>query len=189
MLPAPPRLTPDRRALAERWQYLPRKLLGQIPLAAGVSAEDILQAGQLGVSSAALRYDPARGVAFSTYVWHTCWKAMTRTASASRSAQLARLPADYDPAWPDRGGDGDDDGPTPEQVAERVEALLGVLDVRSKLIIVARFGLASGAEAVTLKTLGQIFRLSRERVRQIEQAALRLLRQAAGGGRDSPGTP
>ena len=56
-------------------------------------------------------------------------------------------------------------------------------------LTVARFGLASGAEAVTLKTRGQIFRLSRERVRQIVQAALRLLRQAAGGGRDSPGTP
>jgi RNA polymerase sigma factor (sigma-70 family) len=186
MLPALPPLAISQRDRAAIWRYLPMRLISKIPLPPGVEAEDIVQDGQVALARAAGRYNPDRNVRFVSYAWVSCLKAMQRAARAARSARLARLPADYDPAWPDR--DEDDGGPTPDEITERVEALLGALDVQSRLVIIARFGLASeGGAPVTLAALGRVFQLSRERIRQIEKRALELLRQAAGV--DSPGTP
>jgi DNA polymerase-3 subunit epsilon len=57
------------------------------------------------------------------------------------------------------------------------------LDPRAITILVER-SLSSAASVPTLQVLGEEFGLSRERVRQIEAAALKRLRRAASGGSD-----
>lgn len=62
---------------------------------------------------------------------------------------------------------------------EEVEALLRRLSERERQVIEMRFGLG-GEPPMTLKEVARRFRVSRERVRQIETQALDKLRRAAG---------
>jgi RNA polymerase primary sigma factor len=59
--------------------------------------------------------------------------------------------------------------------------LLGRLKEKERAVLMARFGLESG-EAMTLEQTGALLGLTRERIRQIEQAALRRLRALARSG-------
>ncbi len=65
-----------------------------------------------------------------------------------------------------------------EQLKSRVADVLGGLDYREREIIRLRFGLADN-RSYTLKEIGKIFSVTRERVRQIEMAALRKLQHPA----------
>ncbi|MBQ7486691.1 MAG: sigma-70 family RNA polymerase sigma factor, partial [Clostridia bacterium] len=59
------------------------------------------------------------------------------------------------------------------------EQLMDVLDTlapREKKVLILRFGLEDGRPR-TLEEVGQIFHVTRERIRQIEAKALRKLRQ------------
>ena len=58
---------------------------------------------------------------------------------------------------------------------KRLEEILGTLDDRSKDVIIKRFGL-NGQEPMTLEEIGEIYDVTRERIRQIESKALRKLR-------------
>ena len=57
------------------------------------------------------------------------------------------------------------------QLKEEVEGLLGKLDTRERDILKYRYGL-KGAPAETLEIVGKRFRITRERVRQIQNTAL-----------------
>lgn len=61
---------------------------------------------------------------------------------------------------------------------EEVERMLGSLTSRERLIVELRFGLGK-EEAMTLKEVGKRLKLSRERVRQIEERAKQKLRVLA----------
>jgi RNA polymerase primary sigma factor len=61
----------------------------------------------------------------------------------------------------------------------RLSALLGTLDDRSATIVQLRYGLDDG-RPWGLAEIGNRLKLSRERVRQLERAAVRKLREAAG---------
>ncbi len=75
----------------------------------------------------------------------------------------------------------DESAPTPPQSAqqnilhETIELVLGTLPEREAHILRLRFGLANG-EAQTLEEVGAEFGLTRERIRQLENKALRRLR-------------
>ncbi|MFA5609003.1 MAG: sigma-70 family RNA polymerase sigma factor [Alcaligenes sp.] len=56
-----------------------------------------------------------------------------------------------------------------------LEEILNILDGRSKDVIIKRFGL-NGQEPMTLEEIGEIYDVTRERIRQIESKALRKLR-------------
>ena len=57
-----------------------------------------------------------------------------------------------------------------------VEQVLGTLTYREREIIKLRYGLGDGY-TYTLEEVGKIFRVTRERVRQIESKALRKIRR------------
>jgi RNA polymerase primary sigma factor len=57
----------------------------------------------------------------------------------------------------------------------RLDELLGVIEPRDSAILRLRYGLGEDAEPLTLKEIGKIVGLTRERVRQIEHEALRKL--------------
>ena len=65
-----------------------------------------------------------------------------------------------------------------ESLHKELNNLLNVLDERERIIIKHRFGL-DGEEPKTLTEVGELLGISRERVRQIEQRALKKLRALA----------
>ena len=75
----------------------------------------------------------------------------------------------------------DEESPAPEELTqqelleERVQELLETLPPREALVVRLRYGLPSG-EVHTLKQIGEKLGITRERVRQIENQALRRLR-------------
>jgi RNA polymerase primary sigma factor len=77
----------------------------------------------------------------------------------------------------------DEEVPEPGEAVERrelragVDALLSNLDARERKVLHWRFGLSGGDGSVTLGEIGKRLGLSRERVRQIEVAALARLRE------------
>ena len=71
----------------------------------------------------------------------------------------------------------DDDDPLEEwSVREQADIILAALAVRERLVLEQRFGLVDGVER-TLAEIGEVMKISRERVRQIEGQALHKLRQ------------
>ncbi|MEZ4591959.1 MAG: sigma-70 family RNA polymerase sigma factor [Chloroflexota bacterium] len=63
-----------------------------------------------------------------------------------------------------------------KMLQERIDRLLDHLTPRETSVLCLRYGLR-GHESHTLKEVGQMFDLSRERIRQIEKTALKKLRQ------------
>jgi hypothetical protein len=63
----------------------------------------------------------------------------------------------------------------PKQVTKRI---LSSLPLRAHEVIVNRFGLTDDAERKTLEAIGQKYGITRERVRQIENSALALIRKS-----------
>ncbi|HUM68796.1 MAG TPA: sigma-70 family RNA polymerase sigma factor, partial [Chloroflexota bacterium] len=81
----------------------------------------------------------------------------------------------------------DSEGPQPTELvarkllSEKIEELLDKLPPKETNILCLRYGLR-GYKSHTLKEVGDLFNLSRERIRQIERNALRKLRQPQLGG-------
>jgi RNA polymerase primary sigma factor len=78
----------------------------------------------------------------------------------------------------DPNQDKPDDHIDNELRAKAISAVLETLDEREKNIIIARFGL-NGTRAKTLDELAEEYKLTKERIRQIEQKALHKLRNPA----------
>ena len=76
----------------------------------------------------------------------------------------------------------DEDSPAPDEAAsntllrEQLEKVLRNLTPREEMVLKYRFGLVDG-KTYTLEEVGNIFEITRERVRQIEAKALRKLRR------------
>jgi len=64
---------------------------------------------------------------------------------------------------------------------EEVAAILGRLTPRERDVLTLRYGLA-GEESLTLEEIGEKFRLTRERIRQIEEGAVRKIRAMGRAG-------
>jgi RNA polymerase primary sigma factor len=79
----------------------------------------------------------------------------------------------------------DDAAPNPVEIEEKreslqeLQSLLGSIDERTKQIMILRYGL-DGKPPRNLGQIGKIYRISRERVRQIEFMGLRALRTEVG---------
>ncbi len=75
----------------------------------------------------------------------------------------------------------DDDAPAPAEAAaftmlkEQLMSVLSTLTPREEMVLKLRFGLEDG-RARTLEEVGKEFKVTRERIRQIEAKALRKLR-------------
>ena len=63
----------------------------------------------------------------------------------------------------------------PKQVTKK---LLSLLPERSREVLVSRYGLGADAEKMTLEAIGKLYRITRERVRQIENYALSAIRKS-----------
>ena len=64
----------------------------------------------------------------------------------------------------------------PKQTTKR---LLSVLPDRAREIIIKRYGLGKNTEKMTLDAIGKLYGITRERVRQIKEKAIRRLRHTS----------
>ena len=154
-----------------------------------VPIEDLIQEGNLGLIVAAERFDTERGCRFSTYaMW---WirgfvSRVTRDKTMNgRKLHSLDLPVDED-------GDNiladlipDENAVSPCELAEKNELkeliteMISCLKPRERRVIELHFGL-NGTPEHSLREIGEILGISKERVRQIEVKALGRLRKLAG---------
>lgn len=227
---------PSRDAMILRNQRLVQAIAQQYA-GRGLDLEDLVQEGMVGLIRAVDKFDPERGVAFSTYA--TWWIRQSIQRAIDNTARLIRIPAHLGPTvaairraaselsggtagLADPGAiasatgidldacaallrataatasvhapvraDGntlledflaDPASPDPEaeaareEVRERVHRLMDLLPARERAVIRARFGFDGPPE--TLEQIAQRYRLSGERIRQIQAKALARLRRA-----------
>ncbi|HEY8505465.1 MAG TPA: sigma-70 family RNA polymerase sigma factor [Gemmataceae bacterium] len=142
-------------------------------------ADDLIGDCQIVLIQAVAAFNPWLGVRFSTYAYTCLLRAMARMARRtaadrlSRSVPLERLPD---------GGPGSRGGEPGAAKLPRLEEFFRddhpLLSGREKAILSLRFRLREECAAHTLEGVGRELGLSKERVRQVQAAALGKLRRA-----------
>lgn len=144
-------------------------------LGTGRRLDDLVSDGTVSLMQAIEKFDFRRGVRFSTYASWAIRKnfaksipreAQHRQAEVTGTEEIIETRSDTRAATPPERD-------LREVLRSTVASLLLELSEREREVIVARFGL--GRRAETLEEIGRRFQVTRERVRQIEAAALRKL--------------
>ena len=165
-----------------------KQYLGQ-----GLSLEDLINEGNIGLMKAATRFDERRGYKFISYaVW---WVRQATLQAISDQSRVVRLPQNRSVVMHKVHRTSAQlqqelsRQPRPEEIAAKADSRLMARsrteDLRTALdklpsreaeIVSLYFGLGSEA-AMTLEQIGQRFGLTRERIRQLKERALGRLRR------------
>lgn len=150
-------------------------------VAAGEDFFHLISDGNMSLIRAVEKFDYGRGNKFSTYASWAIMKNFARTIPAEykhrdryrTSSQEAFSGAE------DRRADWYEQESAQHQRKTQINRILSCLDPREQKIIIKRFGLDRGEEPQTLKEVGAVMGVTKERIRQIEARALNKLRMAA----------
>jgi len=141
----------------------------------------LISDGNISLIRAVDKYDFARGFKFSTYASWAIMKNFTRTIPGEHRHQ-DRFRVGLGEVF-ESAEDVRTDQHELEDAQSRHEGIVAQilqhLDVREREIITRRFGLVHGQEPLTLKQVGKLVGVTKERVRQIEVRAMAKLRAAA----------
>ncbi|NQU21603.1 MAG: sigma-70 family RNA polymerase sigma factor [Candidatus Nealsonbacteria bacterium] len=143
------------------------------------SLYDLISDGNVTLMRAVEKFDFARGNKFSTYGTWAMIKNHARSASDD-ARRRQRFRCGYDEMLLDTKDErSNEDWQEAAQLQRehQVETILGRLDPREQKVISHRFGLAHGQEPLTLKEVGSLLGVSKERARQIETRAMNKLRE------------
>jgi RNA polymerase primary sigma factor/RNA polymerase sigma factor len=142
---------------------------------------ELVSDGNMSLIRAVEKFDFARGNKFSTYASWAIMKNFARTIPDEhrqrdrfRTSQLETFSVTED-----RRTDQYEQESAQAQRQAQVERILERLDDREQRIIIRRFGLDHSHEPLTLKEVGEVEGVTKERIRQIEARALNKLREAA----------
>lgn len=173
--------------------------LRQVRMDLGMTLDDCLQEGVIGLILAVQRFDVSRGLRLSTYAMYWIKQSMTRARDTtgymvrlpvhriSRGEQPFKIESLDEPihGFESKSGKRIDLIGNEEASQERdflsneragmVREAVSTLPLRYQTILRMRFGLDGGEH--TLEEVGRILKLSRERVRQLEEEALIVMRR------------
>jgi RNA polymerase primary sigma factor/RNA polymerase sigma factor len=142
---------------------------------------DLVSDGNMSLIRAAEKFDFAQGNKFSTYATWAIMRNFARTIPNERRHhdRFRPSPTEVLSSSRDERSDQYELETAQSQRQNQVGKILGYLDQREQEIIVRRFGLAAGQEPLTLKEVGAVMGVTKERVRQLEARAMTKLRKAA----------
>ncbi|HVL14146.1 MAG TPA: sigma-70 family RNA polymerase sigma factor [Gemmata sp.] len=144
-------------------------------------ADDMIGDSHVVLIHAVAAFNPWLNVRFSTYAYTCLVRAMARKARRSAADRLENaLSLDSLPDGEPRGRGGDAAAPASSGTF-RIDDYLRddhpLLSAREKVVLARRFSLVEGAERPTLEAVGAAVGLSKERVRQVQTAAIGKLRK------------
>ena len=146
-----------------------------------IEREELVSEGMMALLRAVDTFDPWRGYRFSTYACNAILRAFSR-AAMHESKRRSKIIGPYDPEFD--SSDAPDVRQAERQAlfAERLERLLrldtaGLTDTE-KAVLARRFPIEGDCKRQTLEGLGKQMCVSKERVRQIQLAAIAKLRHA-----------
>jgi RNA polymerase primary sigma factor len=141
---------------------------------------EVVSDGNLALMRAVEKFDYARGYKFSTYASWAVMRNYARTIP-EQLYQSARLVTGVDEmlaAAPDREVASHDG--VLEAARHLVAKGLSLLTDRERDIVTRHYGLGLNGQGMTLDQIGQMFGVTKERVRQIERRALTKIRASLG---------
>jgi RNA polymerase primary sigma factor/RNA polymerase sigma factor len=142
---------------------------------------ELVSDGNMSLLRAAEKFDVSRGNRFSTYASWAIMKNFARTVPdvLRRRGRFCTNHAESFNTVEDARSDQYQQESAQTERESHVAGILKRLDERERQIVTCRFGLARGQKPLTLKQVGAVVGVTKERVRQIQYRAMSKLREAA----------